>query len=359
MKKLFSFADNILLAVLIGSAISFIGSMLGYVINPIKPFLIVLLFGLFMPKTQGTASMAIQKEIWQDWIVGNLFKGSEWMQNAFNADQYVLAGSVVHIPQAGAKPTVVKNRSVFPASVVQRVDTDITYALDEYTSTPTHIKDADKVELSYDKIGSVLSEHMDALRELVGDHLLYSWRAELAASIVRTTGAATLGTAPGATGNRKLFVKDNLMKARTLMNKQNVSKEDRFALLPSDMYDQLMSDVDLIKRDYAAELDMKNGIITRLFGFNLMERSEALIYDNSATPVAKAVGAAAAGTDNLSVLCWQKNSVERALGTVDFFEDLRNPTYYGDIYSALLRMGGRKRRASAEGVIAIVQEATV
>lgn len=39
-----------------------------------------------------------------------------------------------------------------------------------------------------------------------------------------------------------------------------------------------------------------------------------------------------------------------------FFEDEGNPQYYGDIYSALVRMGGRIRREDQKGVVAIVQD---
>ena len=344
---------NLLLAALFAIAFApILGAYVGTV------FLIVFALGL-IPKgsTGGVFAMAIQKEIWTDYILGNLFKGNDFMNLAFNADQYVLAGSVVHIPQAGAKATVVKNRSSLPATVILRTDTDVTYALDEYTTDPTLIKEAEKVELSYDKINSVLGEHMDGLRETTGDNLIYNWRPTVAGQILRTTGGDVTAHLPSATGNRKKFVKEDLQKARTLLNKQNIAKEERYALISSDMFDQIMSDADLIKRDYAGEMDMKNGVIVKLFGFNIIERSSTLVYDNTGTPVPKAVGAAGAATDNDSVICWQKNAVERALGTVDFFEDVKSPLYFGDVYSALLRMGGRKRRTNGEGVVAIVQAA--
>jgi hypothetical protein len=47
--------------------------------------------------------------------------------------------------------------------------------------------------------------------------------------------------------------------------------------------------------------------------------------------------------------------VERAIGTVNFFERIADPTYYGDIYSYLLRAGGRIRRNDSKGVAVIVQ----
>ena len=37
------------------------------------------------------------------------------------------------------------------------------------------------------------------------------------------------------------------------------------------------------------------------------------------------------------------------------FEDLGNPAYYGDIYSFLVRMGGRARRKNFEGVVVMKQ----
>ena len=49
----------------------------------------------------------MQKEIWIDDIVGNLFKANPFMSFAVNADSFVLAGKVVHIPQAGAKTAVI------------------------------------------------------------------------------------------------------------------------------------------------------------------------------------------------------------------------------------------------------------
>lgn len=274
-----------------------------------------------------------------------------------NADEYVLAGKIVHIPQAGAASGVVKNRTSLPANVVKRTDTDVVYALDEYTSNPVLIPNIDTLQLSYNKRDSVLSQDKQTLSETVAEEMLRSWAPTTATQIIRTSGAASAATADGATGNRKLFVKEDLMTARTRMNKANVPKAGRVSLIPSDLYDQLQRDKDLLLRDYAGEVDVKNGIITRLFGFNLMERSGVLKYTNAATPVVKDPGAATAATDNDAVLCWQQGFVERALGTVDMFERLNDPQFYGDVYSFLVMYGGRIRRADGKGVYAIVQDA--
>lgn len=286
-----------------------------------------------------------------------LFADNQFLQKAFNADEYVLAGKVVHIPNAGAPTGAVINRSALPAAVTQRTDLDVTYAMDEITTNPVLIPNIDTIQLSYDKVSSVIYQDMSALIQLAADWMLYRWAPAGAANIIRTSGAARPGEATGATGNRAKFTKADLMKAQKAMNKANLPKMGRVALLPSEFIADLMEDPDLLKRDTSAELDLKNGIVLRLYGFEIMERSLVLTYTNAATPVVKSPGAAGAATDNAAGLFFHPTSVERALGTIDTFERLNDPTYYGDIYSFLIMSGGRIRRADALGVIAVVESA--
>lgn len=324
-------------------------------INPLVPAG-VFLVSTMIPKPAGVLG-AVTVELWADYIIKKLWKDNQFLARAYNDDQYVLGGSVVHVPQPGASPSVVKNRAVFPAVAVRRSDTDLTYPLDVYTTDPTHIPKAELMEISYDKIDSVLGEHMDTLKEVIGDEMLYKWAADTAASILRTNGAAVGAHTGSATGNRKIFLKEDLKNAQTLFNGQGVPKDGRVALFDSELLSQLQDDDDLKKRDNGMELDMKNGVIMRLYGFDIMERSTTTIYTNAGTPVAKAVGAAGAATDNAAVQCYHKDSVARAIGSIDFFEKLNDPTYYGDVYSAQVKFGGRKRRADNKGICTIVQAA--
>ena len=52
--------------------------------------------------------MAIQKEIWTRAIVEGLFASNSFLSKAFNADEYVEAGKIVHIPQAGVDTDFLK-----------------------------------------------------------------------------------------------------------------------------------------------------------------------------------------------------------------------------------------------------------
>lgn len=319
----------------------------------------VALTGLsLIPMPQGVLSMAIQKEIWINDIVANLFKANPHLAYAVNADQFVLQGKVVHIPNAGTKPGVQKNRTELPANVVRRDDIDITFPLDEFTSDPMLIPNADKYELSYDKRMSVIGEQASALAEIIGDWFFRYWAAVGAANIERTTGEAT--AAHYGTGNRKLITLADVKRMQKLFNKYNIPQEGRYAALDADMMDQFTENLNVSQyRDFSAAYDAKNGVLGKLYSFTFLDpRSTVLRYSNAATPVVKDPGAAAADTDNAAGLFWHKDSVIRALGNNELFEDIGNPTYYGDIYSALVRAGGRVRRNDSKGVIALVQAAS-
>lgn len=358
LKAASSFLYSVIAALFIGAVASF-----AFNVEPIIPAGIVLATGVvhgvinhYVPAQSGIAFMAIQQEFWVNYIIENLFKDNMFITKCFDESDSVLSGSVVHIPQGGAKPTVVKNRSSFPATVVQRTDTDITYTLDVYTTDPTLITDAETKEISYQKVDSVLSEHMSGLNESIADQILYKWAPTAAGQIITMTGSAVAtALAPGATGTRTKFLKEDLKKAQQNMNKANIAKEDRYALFPTDVLAQLLDDADLIKRDgvNGNETDLKNGIVLKLYGFNIMERSDTTVYTTGNVP--KAPGAATATTDMCAVICWQKNAVAKALGTTKFFETVGAAEFYGDVYSAQVKMGGRKRRTGGEGVVAIVQ----
>ena len=312
-----------------------------------------------MPKLSlpGVYLNGVQVEIWENWIAENLFKGVEFLKMCFRADEYVLMGKVVHIPQAGGAPAVVKNRSSLPATAAKRTDTDVTYPLDEYSTDPTIIPDADKVELSYEKITSVLGDHQGALTETAADNVLIAWSPASAAKILRTTGGTNYAAhLTAATGTRKGLCLADIKAAKVKLDKDKVPAADRFALISTDMWAQLEDELKVTStRDYSALSDPANGVIAKLYGFNIMVTVTMPIYTNAATPVIKAYGAAGATTDNEAVLCWHKGALELALGEIKFFEKLNDPQFYGDVYSALVRMGGRVRRNDEKGVVAIVQ----
>ena len=296
--------------------------------------------------------MAVQKEIWLASIVELLFASNSFMSKAFNADEYVVQGKTVHIPQAGAASGVSKNRSSLPATVSKRTDTDVTFVLDEYTTNPVHIPHADTVELSYDKRESVLRQDKLKLLDEVANAFITSWLPTAATSIIKTTGEAVTAHAPSATGLRKAFCKADVLAAMTKFNAANIPQEGRYLLLDAQMYSQLLKDLTQSESmAFLASADAQNGVVGKLYSFNVMLRSTV-----AAVTTAGALVTTADATDCCAALAWHEQSVCRALGEVKMFDNEDDPTYYGDIYSFLVRAGGRILRNDNAGVLSIIQD---
>lgn len=350
MKKLIALLFNLVIALVVSTAIG-------------APAIMgvggALFSSVFLGAHSGNISMALQLEVWQRDIVEPLFADNSFLSKAYDADMYVLAGKVVHIPQAGSASSVSKNRSSLPAVAVKRADTEVTYSLDEYTTDPVVIQDTEKIESSYDKRNSVIADDKANLLEAVTNEFVYKWSPTASGSILRTSGSAVAAHLPSATGNRKAFAIADVAAANLAMNKQNVPKTDRYCLVDSNMYSQLLSSMtESAQLAFHQQADVANGVIGKLHGFTFYERATAGRYTNASTPAPRATDAAANSADNAAAIFWQKNSVERALGMVKAFDNPGQAGYYGDVLSFLVRAGGRIRRADGKGVIAVVQEAT-
>lgn len=349
--KLFKFIFSVLIIAFVGSAISMAASV---------PFAVgiggVTLSSMIPKKEKGVLLMALDVEIWKPWIVEQLFANNDFLNLCQNADEHVLNGKVVHIPNAGSPSGVKKNRSSLPATVTRRKDIDVTYALNEFTSNPRLLEDADKI-LSYNKMNSAMGQDMRYIADLIAKDMLYNWRPA-AAKIIDTSGANIATHLTGRTGNRKKFLLDNLQEAESVMDDDDIPAGDRYSIMSSRMHQQLVSQLSVGDyKDFSRAYDEQKGIIGELFGFKIIKRSYVLHYDNAAAALDPDPDVyAAAVTDNDAVLCWHIDTVERALGTTELFEKKKDPTYYGDIYSLLARSGGRRVRNDNKGVVAIVQK---
>ena len=291
--------------------------------------------------------MAVQVEMWEPIIKEELFADNQFLNHLQNGDEYVIGGKIVHIPQAGSPSAVQRNRSSLPATITQRSDTDIVYVLDEFTTDPKLIPNADKVELSYNKTRSVIRQDTGVLMEDTGDWIIYKNLENIpAGGKIATTGENAAATAPGATGTRKILTEADLRKAKVYLNKQNIPKRERYCLLSSEMIDHLAADKDL-KYAFQKTYDLKTGIVARLEGFNLLDRSKVgtLATDLSL----KAPGAATATTDLDLGFFWQKDFCQRNLGDITMFDEYGRPEYYGDIFSFLIRASGRANRSDNKG----------
>ena len=110
--------------------------------------------------------MALNKQIWLNTIQENFYPDNSFAVKSVDDSAFV-NNKTVHVPNAGAPSGVTVNRSNLPASVAKRVDNEMTYDIDEFTTDPVHIPNVETVELSYDKRNSVLSNDRQQLQKEV------------------------------------------------------------------------------------------------------------------------------------------------------------------------------------------------
>lgn len=347
-KTIMAVFTAILFNVIVGGAIAVASGL-----NPLAVIGGGMVLSAAMPNLNGVMPMAVQKEIWMNSIVEGLFADNSFLSKAFNADEFVNQGKTVHIPNAGSPSNVERNRTTFPATVKHREDVDLSFDLDEFTTDPIRIPHADTVELSYNKRESVIGGDKRKLAEEVANRMIYTWSPS-SSYVNRTTGSAVTAHTPSATGNRKAFVEADVKAAMTAFNKDDVPQEGRFMLVDADMYSQLLASLtDADARAFHSLANISQGVLGKLWTFNIMMRSKAARYTSALSP--KAWTSTGATTDHGAALAWHFDSLCRALGEVVMYEQEDDPTYYGDIYSFLVRAGGRIMRNDVAGLLAIVQ----
>ncbi len=302
--------------------------------------------------------MAIQKQVWVRDVAEKLFPPNTFMMEAINDDSLV-ENKTVNLNEAGAEPTVVENRSSFPATATGRTDTSPNYDLIEFTSDPSLIRDIEQIEVNYDKRQSVLRQHIEALNKKIANRLLYQWSPTQAANILRTTGADRPAQVTGATGVRKMCKVEDFVDVVALFDDMDVPEEGRVVCMPSFMYN------DLVKLEWKTLLSLQTtgkariegGMLNSLMGFKIFKRGKKNLasYTNAGTPAPRLPDAGALTTANAGAIFWHPDFVRRAKGEVKVYADIDKPEYYGSIFSTMARANGRKRYTDETGVVALVE----
>lgn len=311
------------------------------------------------------AFMAIQKELWTRDIQEGLYEDNPFLNTLSPADPDNINGRTVHIPQSGGGSSVTKNRSVFPAKAIRRTDDISSYTIAEHTTDPNHIPNADVAELSYDKRASAIREDRASLSEAVAEDMLMnivkspaSTTTQLpASSILLTSGGDLAPSLPGATGTRKAYTLNDLQRASSFLRRQKAWTEGKmYALLTPEAAAQMFPATEAVTATYMAatsEAERRAGMIYKAFGFSIMIRSSVYLFDTAGA--FKPVTSTIAATDDEGCLFYNGNMIEYALGDILMFGDQDNPLYYGDLYSFLVRSGGRAKREKYEGICLIKQ----
>lgn len=293
---------------------------------------------------------AVQTIIFEKELAKNIFPDNSYIRFSRNDDKNVKSGEVV-LPQSGAKPTVQLNR--LGGSVgTERLDSVVKYPIHEFTTDVITIKDFDEMTISYAKRVDIIEDHREELYTQICNYTNYTWAPTSTNFIVPTTGGnRPLGIAPNATGTRKSITLKDFKKANAILDKLDIPKEGRVALLDSDMLDDLLDDPKVTSKDYVSTPNLENGSIGKLLGVSIYIRSKVVAYDNVNVP--KSPFAAGASTDDAASFIWHPKFVRFAFSGVKVYLDVDLARAYGSEISAMAMTGSSKSYTNGRGIVAI------
>lgn len=300
-------------------------------------------------------------EIFSADIQKNLYPDNAFYKNSKDDSAFV-NNDVVNLPQSGSKPNVQIDRSVLPAPVTKRTDSSVSYTLQEFTTDPIHIGDSEELILNYNKRANILEDHILKMNEEIADNFANTWFSGLDTTnaVVRTSGSnRTSGYAPSATGTRKMLAINDIINALNILDRMDIIQNGRILLIPASFKADIQKDDKFSSADKWGSPNLPSGAIGSILGVPVFIRSKVGVFNSGAT-TSKGIGSTAASgasDDNEAALLWHPMMVRRAEGSIKVYEDLNNPTYYGSIFSAMVRAGGRVAREDKKGLVAIVESA--
>jgi hypothetical protein len=300
--------------------------------------------------------MSILKEIWTSSIQENLYANNDHVTLSTNHDPFVV-NNKIHVPQAGAKPTITLNPSSFPLTATQRTDTDLNYTCDNYSVSPTLITDIESFQIQYDKRMSVMNNIIKSLNTDLGSRIFYKWGA--GSTVFSTTGSASSsGLASGATGSRKKMTLADAFVMQTNFDKTYVPKDNRYLMLPTDMYYELIQDANVLPAYSLGQAVIGTGVLPKIAGFTVLQRPDVWITDGSNN--LKTYGASGSSGDCLAGFAWHPDFVAKGLGSILSYVNQGSGSgdafYQGIIISGAVFFGASQMYATHIGT-AVIQSA--
>lgn len=273
----------------------------------------------------GVSLFGLNKQIWINQIMENFYEGGGHLLRSKDMTEFV-EFNTINLAAAGVSPEVLINNTTYPIAVEEREDTPLAIPLASFDTVNTVVRDAESVELSYNKMESVISGHRNALQEKTAEYGTHGWAPQTDDSFTPVFG--TTGAESAYEASRKAITLKDIAKAQLKLDLLKVPKKGRVLVLnPVHQADLMLADTALFK----AFTNLKAGEVLPLFGFDIYVSNMTAKY-NKNTGAKVAFGAAAASsTDSASSLFYYEQEVMKADGEIGMFDRLRDPEVRGDI----------------------------
>jgi hypothetical protein len=274
---------------------------------------------------------------------------------------------VVEVNESAEQPLIQENPTVFPLPVHSTEDSVLSYSIDSMSTEATFINDVDEMLTVFSKRANELKKHAKAMETQYTDKILYNWAlpVSVTGSFVETTGAAAAVLNGNMTGTRKVMTRDDVIKAKTILAKQEVDTDNLVMLMDTAMYYNVYELDEFILYTSTGSKDPaginQNGAIGSIFGMQVFVRNGGTFYGKTLNVKQSYLNSdgtryKGAADDNLSVMIWNPAYVRYSFGDEKTYTEIDSPVYQGSVFSTKLRCGAARSRSDNKGVVMIVQD---
>lgn len=274
--------------------------------------------GKFLPK--GAALEGVYTEVWTGELVKQLRGGmtDSWLDGVSDYSDAV-DNEVVHLVDVGGDPDVLINNTTYPIAAQELEDGDIALGLDKFQTKKTPVSDDQLFAISYDKMGSVIERHGDAITIAK-----FKKAAHALAPNSNTEKTPVVPTSGEDDNGRKKCTRKDIIALKRKLDDLKVPTAGRRLVLCSDHVNDLLEDDQKFRDQY---YNYTTGKIANMYGFEVYEFENCPYFTKEGTKVP--FKDSPSGTDHQASFCFYTKRVFRAQGgTKMYYRDAQtNPDY--------------------------------
>lgn len=318
-KEIVKFVTGTLVNVLMSIVILFLlgvpdAGFWGLIVGVVLPMAL----GKFLPK--GAALEGVYTEVWTGELVKQLRGGmtASWLDGVSDYSAAV-NNEVVHLVDVGGDPDVLINNTTYPIAAQELEDGDIALGLDKFQTKKTAVSDDQLFAISYDKMGSVIERHGDAITIAK-----FKKAAHALAPNSNTAKTPVVPTSGEDDNGRKKCTRKDIIALKRKLDALQVPTAGRRLVLCSDHVNDLLEDDQKFRDQY---YNYTTGKIANMYGFEVYEFENCPYFTKEGTKVP--FKNSPSGTDHQASFCFYLKRVFRAQGSTKmYYRDAQtNPDY--------------------------------
>lgn len=318
-KEIVKFVTGTLVNVLMSIIILFLlgvpnAGFWGLIVGVVLPIAL----GKFLPK--GAALEGVYTEVWTGELVKQLRGGmsASWLDGVSDYSAAV-NNEVVHLVDVGGDPDVLINNTTYPIAAQELEDGDIALGLDKFQTKKTAVSDDQLFAISYDKMGSVIERHGDAITIAK-----FKKAAHALAPNSNTAKTPVVPTSGEDDNGRKKCTRKDIIALKRKLDALQIPAAGRRLVLCSDHVNDLLEDDQKFRDQY---YNYTTGKIANMYGFEVYEFENCPYFTKEGTKVP--FKNSPSGTDHQASFCFYTKRVFRAQGSTKmYYRDAQtNPDY--------------------------------